>query len=65
MNLQTARFLAISLLGFVPMVADVCLGQDSSKDAAGASERRRLQEWPQLKGNSGFTGLSSDDTDRE
>jgi len=30
--------------------------------ARGASENRRLDEWPQLKGNSGFTGLSPDDT---
>ena len=30
--------------------------------ARGASEDRGLQEWPQLKGNSGFTGLSPDDT---
>lgn len=30
--------------------------------AATASERQRPHEWPQLKGNSGFTGLSPDDT---
>ena len=62
MNLQTARFLAVLLLGFVAIGADICLGQVSSKDAAGASEIRHLREWPQLKGNSGFTGLSSDDS---
>ena len=28
----------------------------------GASEEQRPHEWPQLKGNSGFTGLSPDDT---
>ena len=30
--------------------------------AARASENERPYEWPQLKGNSGFTGLSPDDT---
>ena len=30
--------------------------------ARGAFEEQRPHEWPQLKGNSGFTGLSPDDT---
>ena len=77
MNAQTARFLAVSFLGFVPILTSICLGQDSSKDATSASEdsasensasensaseNPRQHEWPQLKGNSGFTGLSSDDS---
>jgi len=62
MQLQTVRFVAVLLLGFAPIMADVCLGQDSSKRVAGAAASRRLHEWPQLKGNSGFTGLSPDDS---
>ncbi len=62
MNLPTARFLAVLLLGFAPLAADSCLGQESPKDAAGPPDNQRLLEWPQIKGNSGFTGLSPDDS---
>lgn len=49
------------LLGFLLMTKAVCCGQDSSQAIPGAAEKQRLREWPQLKGNSGFTGLSPDD----
>lgn len=62
MHSQTARFFAVTLVGFLPMTAATCPGQDLSKDSAGASQSQRLREWPQLKGNSGFTGLSTDDS---
>jgi len=62
MRLQIARFLAVSFIGFVPMMAETCLDQNSSQEKNRASKNQRLREWPQLKGNSGFTGLSSDDS---
>ena len=40
----------------------VCVGQDDPPAAVAVSESERLLEWPQLKGNSGFTGLSADDS---
>lgn len=49
----------LCLVALLPCIVatrgDICLGQDSSANG-------RLLEWPQLKGNSGFTGLSPDDT---
>ena len=54
--------IVVLVLGFVSIARDVCLGQNRPKDAANASEEQRLYEWPQLKGNSGFTGLSPDDS---
>lgn len=53
---------AVLLLGFVPTMQDVCLCQDSSPAAPGTSDNQQRSEWPQLTGNSGFTGLSLDDT---
>ena len=50
MHSPTMRFVAWGL------VCSWCLA------ARGASEEQGLHEWPQLKGNSGFTGLSPDDT---
>ena len=38
------------------LVCSLCLA------AWGASEEERPYEWPQLKGDSGFTGLSPDDS---
>ena len=61
-RLQTASSLAVVLLGVVPMVGDACLGQGLSQTAASEPDGGRLHEWSQLKGNSGFTGLSSDDS---
>ena len=43
-------------------MGDVCLGQNLSKDAGSPSESQDLREWPQIKGNSGFTGLSTDNS---
>ncbi len=42
-------------LGLLCVFAEPCIGQDASKN-------QNLHEWPQLKGNPGFTGLSSDDS---
>ncbi len=52
--------IVVLVLGFMPIAGGVCLGQDPS--GASASENGRAGEWPQLKGNSGFSGLSPDDT---
>ncbi len=41
-------------------IAGLCLGQD--RKLHGSSPEQRQREWPQLKGNAGFTGLSTDDS---
>ena len=46
MKLQTSQLLAVSLLGVVPMVENVCLSQNSSK-AAALGTRRVMPFHPQ------------------
>ncbi len=58
---RTLSLLIVLTLARPASMAALCLGQDRS-DTAGSSEQQRLREWPQLKGNSGFTGLSSDES---
>ena len=53
-------YVVILILGMMPMAAEICFGQDTSK--TNRSKNGLLREWPQLKGNSGFSGLSADDS---
>ena len=62
MNFQTVRIFTVSLLGVVLLMTGFCVGQDSSKTVDGSAEQQNRREWTQLKGNSGFTGLSPDDS---
>ncbi len=55
----------VSILAAVVVCASslncLCFGQDQAVTDS-VSETQRSREWPQLKGDSGFTGLSSDET---
>ena len=60
MNLRTLRFVSVLVpVIAIPVDAD-CFGQNTGTSSTITD--RSLHEWPQLKGNSGFTGLSPDDS---
>lgn len=62
MKLQAVRIPPAVSIGVVLLCHGLCVAQDSSQKAAPESEQQVAREWTQLKGNSGFTGLSPDDS---